>query len=67
MKNIFIKTKKVILLILLASGSYFYSQVRIANSTANSSAAHSSAFIGASSNPIYNATSNVGKGYYFQE
>ncbi|RMZ57885.1 hypothetical protein D1632_16350 [Chryseobacterium nematophagum] len=65
MKNIFIKTKKVILLILLASGSYFYSQVRIANSTANSSAANSSAFIDASSNPSYNATTNVGKGLLF--
>ncbi|CAA7392628.1 fibrobacter succinogenes major paralogous domain-containing protein [Chryseobacterium fistulae] len=65
MKNIFIKTKKVILLILLASGSYFYSQVRIANSTANSSAANSSAFIDASSNPSYNATANVGKGLLF--
>ncbi|CAA7196602.1 FISUMP domain-containing protein [Chryseobacterium potabilaquae] len=65
MKHIFINIQKIILLAVLALGSYFDSQVRIANSNAISSAPNSSAFIDASSNTAYNNTSNVGKGLLF--
>jgi hypothetical protein len=42
-----------------------FSQVRIVNSTANSSVSNSSTFIDVSSNPTINAGTNVGKGLLF--
>ncbi|RMZ61020.1 hypothetical protein D1632_03360 [Chryseobacterium nematophagum] len=65
MRNTSINIQKIIYLSLLVLGSYFYGQVRLANSIAISSAANSSAFIDASSDPSYNATTNVGKGLLF--
>ncbi|CAA7386813.1 hypothetical protein [Chryseobacterium fistulae] len=65
MKNTFVSVKKITYLVLLVMGSYFYGQVRIANSIAIASAANSSAFIDASSNTSYNGTTNIGKGLIF--
>ncbi|RNA60797.1 hypothetical protein D1631_02025 [Chryseobacterium nematophagum] len=65
MKHTSINIKKITLLASLILGSYFYGQIRISNSTAVSSAANSSAFIDASSNPSYNGTTNIGKGLLF--
>lgn len=62
-KNTILKT--LFITGILTLGNYSYAQVRIANSTANQSASNSSAFIDASSNTTYNASSNVGKGLLF--
>ncbi len=44
---------------------YTYGQIRIVNTTANTSVQNSSAFIDASSNDSFNQSSNVGKGLLF--
>ncbi|RNA63289.1 hypothetical protein D1631_15825 [Chryseobacterium nematophagum] len=65
MKNKFITLKKILPLVFLLLVSSFYGQVRIANSTLNTVAPNSSAFIDASSNPEYNLSTNVGKGLLY--
>ncbi|RNA61698.1 hypothetical protein D1631_07030 [Chryseobacterium nematophagum] len=57
--------KKLLFVVPLVIGSYFNAQVRIGDSNANSSAANSSAFIDASSNPAYNGSNNKGKGLLY--
>ncbi|RNA61585.1 hypothetical protein D1631_06410 [Chryseobacterium nematophagum] len=67
MKNKFINLKKILPVVFLLLVSYFYGQVRIANSILNTVAFNSSAFIDASSNPEYNlpANPNIGKGLLY--
>ncbi|CAA7390374.1 FISUMP domain-containing protein [Chryseobacterium fistulae] len=65
MKQKFISIKRILFFSFLILGNYFYSQIRISNSIAISSAPNSSAFIDASSNPSYNSTTNIGKGLLF--
>lgn len=57
--------KSVFILGILTVGEHTYGQVRIANSNANQAALNSSAFIDASSNIVFNNSSNIGKGLLF--
>ncbi|RMZ59329.1 hypothetical protein D1632_06710 [Chryseobacterium nematophagum] len=57
--------KKLLFIVPVVIGSYFNAQVRIADSNANSSAANSSAFIDASSNPAFNLSPEKGKGLLY--
>ncbi len=61
MKKIKIFTATIFCFVMLLS----YGQVRINNTTSNTSAPNSSAFIDASSNPLSNGTTNIGKGLLF--
>lgn len=53
--------------ILCCTALLSFSQVRVVNSTTNSSAANSSAFIDASSNGTVNSSTNIGKGFLFPQ
>ncbi|WP_312507993.1 hypothetical protein [Chryseobacterium culicis] len=59
-------TNKFLAVVLMTAGvSFSYAQVRIVNSSSNTAAPSSSAFIDASSNVSVNNSTNVGKGLLF--